>query len=183
MYSTFQINQQGTNFLNTTLNQPGEIWLTTVGTTPQQMWILNQFENNLNVSEPEPFVGNEKVWIYYSAAKIDSTITQNRKFQLRQCETPMNQISNIIVCKNKSNDIGLYLYPNPTSDELIIKSSLELNDEAEISILDLSGKLLMSEEYQGAFARIPITNFNRGFYLAVIKFKDGGLLTSKFIKQ
>ena len=91
LYSTFQINNDGGNFLDTTFNQAGEIWLTTIDNPNQQMWLLSSFDDNLNISEPEPYVGNEKVWVFYSAVKIDETIPYlKRKYQLRRCITPIN---------------------------------------------------------------------------------------------
>lgn len=91
LYSTFQINNDGGNFLDTTFNQAGEIWLTTIDNPNQQMWLLSSFDDHLNISEPEPYVGNEKVWVFYSAVKIDETTPYlKRKYQLRRCITPIN---------------------------------------------------------------------------------------------
>lgn len=91
LYSTFQINNDGGNFFETTFNQAGEIWLTTVDETNQQMWLLSEFNYNLRVSEPEPFIGNDKVWVFYSAVEIDeSTPYLRKKYQLRRCSTPLS---------------------------------------------------------------------------------------------
>lgn len=92
LYSAFQINNSGNNFAQTAFNKPGEIWLTTVDNPNQQMWLLSDFDITLNVSEPEAYVGNEKVWVFYSAATLDDSPSFiNRKYQLRRCETPINQ--------------------------------------------------------------------------------------------
>lgn len=86
LYSTFQVNNNGGSFLATTLNQPGEIWLTTIDATLNKMWLLSKFDITLNVSEPEPYVGNGKAWVYYSAVKIDASVPYTRRqFQLRRC--------------------------------------------------------------------------------------------------
>ncbi|MCB4809490.1 hypothetical protein LG651_14635 [Tamlana sp. 62-3] len=91
MYSAFQINEDGNNFSLTAFNRPGEIWLTTIDNQNQQMWLLSDFDSTLNVSEPEAYIGNDKVWIFYSASKLDGSQSFiNRKYQLRRCETPMN---------------------------------------------------------------------------------------------
>ncbi|MCB4798868.1 hypothetical protein [Neotamlana laminarinivorans] len=91
MYSAFQINEDGNNFSQTAFNRPGEIWLTTIDNQNQQMWLLSDFDSTLNVSEPEAYIGNDKVWIFYSASKLDGSQSFiNRKYQLRRCETPMN---------------------------------------------------------------------------------------------
>jgi hypothetical protein len=91
LYSTFQINNNGGNFFETTFNQPGEIWLTTIDATQNKMWLLSKFDNTLSVSEPEPYVGNGKVWVYYSAVKIEPSIPYlKRQFQLRKCKIDVN---------------------------------------------------------------------------------------------
>ncbi|WP_131454009.1 hypothetical protein [Neotamlana sedimentorum] len=91
LYSAFQINNDGNNFSQTAFNRPGEIWLTTLDNPNQQMWLLNEFDSTLNVSEPEAYIGKDKVWIFYSAAKLDGTQSYiNRKYQLRRCEAPFN---------------------------------------------------------------------------------------------
>ncbi|MUU78444.1 hypothetical protein [Winogradskyella endarachnes] len=90
LYSTFQINNDGGNFFETSFNQAGEIWLTTVDNTNQQQWLLSQFNDSLSVSEPEPFIGTTKVWVFYSAVIIDDTTPYLRKkYQLRRCTTPL----------------------------------------------------------------------------------------------
>jgi hypothetical protein len=91
LYSTFQINNNGGNFFETTFNQPGEIWLTTIDAPQNKMWLLSKFDNTLSTSEPEPYVGNGKAWVYYSAVKIEpSTPYLKRQFQLRRCNININ---------------------------------------------------------------------------------------------
>ncbi|WP_157491770.1 hypothetical protein [Maribacter thermophilus] len=91
LYSAFQINNSGNNFSQTAFNRPGEIWLTTLDDPDQQMWLLSAFDSTLNVSEPEVYVGNEKVWVFYSAATLDDSPSFiNRKYQLRRCATAIN---------------------------------------------------------------------------------------------
>lgn len=86
LYSTFQINNNGGSYLETTLNQPGEVWLTTIDAPVNKMWLLSKFDPSLNISEPEPYVGNGKAWVYYSAVKIDASAPLTRRqFQLRRC--------------------------------------------------------------------------------------------------
>ncbi len=91
LYSTFQINNNGGNFFETTFNQPGEIWLTTIDAGQNKMWLLSKFDSSLNVSEPEPYVGNGKAWVFYSAVRIDRTVPYlKRQFQLRRCNVNPN---------------------------------------------------------------------------------------------
>lgn len=90
-YSTFQVNEDGGSFYATTFDQPGEIWLTTIDHAVTSYWLLSAFDASRNVAEPEPFVGNGKVWVFYSATTIaPGTPVLDRQFHLRRCETPMN---------------------------------------------------------------------------------------------
>lgn len=91
LLSTFQLNNDGGSFMETAFNQAGEIWLTTIDAAQNKMWLLSDFDNTLNVSEPEPYIGNNKAWVYYSAAKIEAGIAPTkRQFQLRKCEVQID---------------------------------------------------------------------------------------------
>ncbi|HBH47534.1 MAG TPA: hypothetical protein DDX98_02790, partial [Bacteroidales bacterium] len=66
LYTTFQVNEDGGTFLDTTWNEPGEIWITSIDDLQQNMWLINDFDTELNISEPEPYTGNDKIFVYYS---------------------------------------------------------------------------------------------------------------------
>ena len=144
VFSTYQVNNDGGNFFETTFNQPGEIWLTTVNTLQAAQWLLSEFDPTLNVSEPEPFVGNGKAWVYYSAIEIDpQTPYLRRQFQLHRCETPYNNGGS-----NKTLALatqGLVLFPNPVTDRLYI--SLETSEEPfSVALWNVQGQEVLKAE-------------------------------------
>jgi hypothetical protein len=174
LYSAFQINNDGGNFFNTTLNQPGEIWMTTINQSPQQMWLLSEFDSTLNISEPEPYVGNNKVWVYYSAVKIQPNVPLlKRKFQLRRCETPLNITSSL----NELNENKhLTIFPNPVKSELNIISD---NNMFDIRIFDKMGRLILKDSNT---KKINIENLSSGLYMIQIVFNSKSFVY-KFIKN
>lgn len=136
LYTTFQINEDGGDFLSTTLNEPGEVWITSIDSANNQTWQISDFNPELNISEPEPFSGNQRIWVYYSANVIDENVSiLNRTFQLRRCETPMNQwaTSNEHVDFAAPDELTLYpSYPNPFNTSTVIR--YELSSAAHIKI-------------------------------------------------
>ncbi len=162
LFSTFQINEQGKNYLETTLNKPGEIWLTTIDILPQTMWLLSEFNSELNISEPEPYVGNNKVWVYYSAVKIDpSKPLLKRQFQLRRCETPINSSTGL---GNTQNLNAIKVFPNPTSDYLYIEAPDTMI--YDIMVYDINGKIVI---HQKKVNIINISSIDKGVYLIEIR--------------
>jgi hypothetical protein len=70
------------------------------------------------------------------------------------------------------------IYPNPTVDLLTITS----NDKIEsIDIIDLSGRTVMKEQYQGS--NINITQLKPGAYFLRVTAEDGRYETLQFIRQ
>jgi len=136
LYTTFQVNEDGGTFVNTTLNEPGEIWITTIDSTQQTMWLISDFNPDLNISEPEPFTGNDKIFVYYSANLIDSNNSPlNRIFQLRKCETPMN---GMVTAIEDLPNTKVKIYPNPTANHLTIELP---SGSYKISIYSVDGRI------------------------------------------
>lgn len=85
VYTTFQINEEGEDFFETTFNKPGEIWMAKVSGATTEFTLLSDFDAELCVSEPEPYKGTDSVWIFYSAVDVDpDTPYLKRQFQLRR---------------------------------------------------------------------------------------------------
>ncbi len=87
LYSTYQVNELGTGFFDTAFAQTGEIWLTTILQTQQQQWLISA-NNDSAKAEPEPLVGNNKVWIYYSSLPKGANITTST-WALHRIEAPI----------------------------------------------------------------------------------------------
>jgi hypothetical protein len=82
----------------------------------------------------------------------------------------------------ESNSIvtDIKVYPNPVSDWIEIESNT--NKELMISIVDLSGKVLVNSKLCGS-SKIDLTNFQKGFYILKINQPEKILETRKIIKN
>ncbi|NJO88096.1 MAG: T9SS type A sorting domain-containing protein [Chloroflexia bacterium] len=82
----------------------------------------------------------------------------------------------------ESNSINAHIkvYPNPASDWIEIES--KTNKELMISILDLSGKVLVNSKSFGS-SRIDLTSFQKGFYVLKINQSDKIIETRKILKK
>lgn len=64
LWTTYQINdcEGGMNFFT----QPGEVWLSTLLTSPQKQWLLESSGSRV-ITEPEPVVGRDSAWVFYTS--------------------------------------------------------------------------------------------------------------------
>ena len=174
LYTAFQINEDGGSFINTTLNEPGEIWITTIDSSQQTMWLISNFDSLLNVSEPEPYIGNNKIFVYYSANTIDPNNSPlNRVFQLRRCETPMNITPTAIV---KTISKNFKIYPNPANESINIEID---NVNFNIILLNTDGKVVYKVNNR---KQININSIPSGIYYLIVKTSEFQI-TKKIIKQ
>ena len=74
----------------------------------------------------------------------------------------------------------IILTPNPAKD--FIKISGKVGETYQVSIFDLSAKLILTKEFTGEMV-INISDFAKGVYTYSIKNKDNNYSTGKFIKE
>jgi len=93
-------------------------------------------------------------------------------------------IDNLIV--KKSSDMDLLIYPNPVTNRLSVANTSGVYENAEIRILDISGRMVKTRKipYWAAgqaefFNTIELTN---GVYFVRV-ISDKGVATSRFIKK
>jgi len=79
---------------------------------------------------------------------------------------------------------SLQVYPNPTSDQLMIRGQFLLNEEVTISIYDLKGKTWSCEtrKYSSDYLILLVENLPDGVYMVTIR-TENDLRTQKFVKQ
>lgn len=78
-----------------------------------------------------------------------------------------------------SSERTLNLYPVPAEDYLLVRTKMTRN--AEITIRDLSGKVISTQKYEDAETRIDLSDFASGMYLLVLRTEAGNRYTGKFI--
>jgi len=78
-------------------------------------------------------------------------------------------------------------YPNPTTGKITVPFKIASSSEVQISVLDLTGKEVLSEQLgvlnSGNYDHaINVSNLNKGHYIVAIKTTNGSLAT-KIVKQ
>lgn len=86
----------------------------------------------------------------------------------------------IITLINEKSALQLNVYPNPTKDILNIRWAE--GGKTNISISDISGKIIFQSTEVGNFKQLPTQNFSKGMYIIQIQ-NEKGLGLSKIIIQ
>jgi len=82
-----------------------------------------------------------------------------------------------------SGKFDLVIYPNPTQNQLFFSwSDNMISDQLELSIYDMSGKLVFSQTYTQKPSQLDVNQLNSGIYLLKIKSNDQ-ILTRRIIKK
>jgi len=87
--------------------------------------------------------------------------------------------------RNVDNSYNINIFPNPSNDIINIQSSVIKNTKVEISIVNLSGALLYSNNYSISNSldkRIDISKLPAGIYFILVKF-DGNSIYKKLLKN
>ena len=75
------------------------------------------------------------------------------------------------------------IYPNPVSEELIIKMPVSSSERITVSVFDLTGKLLLSKVFDNyADIRINTFSMNQGLYILEIQYEEV-TRRQKFVKN
>jgi len=77
---------------------------------------------------------------------------------------------------------AIKIYPNPVSDYLYI-SGMTYNNQSVVSIFTILGEEMISRQISGSPCIIQTANLSDGVYFLQLKYKNGQIITKKFIKQ
>ena len=87
---------------------------------------------------------------------------------------------NITSIEEVSVKSPLYLYPNPASDQLHIKTAIER--PVQLVIMDISGKLILTKQYHSVNTSIDVSALLPGVYL--LQLTDGSQIwNGRFVKE
>lgn len=78
------------------------------------------------------------------------------------------------------------IYPNPNSGSFDIKFSLEKEDDVNIQVSDVLGRIVFEEKHRVGNHILPVNlgnNTTKGMYFVKIKFSDGKEETKKITIQ
>ncbi len=80
------------------------------------------------------------------------------------------------------------VYPNPVFDIANISvTTINANTKVYLSLLDASGKLVTNKEFVTAqretYFKVDMSNLSNGYYILVLKFDDGRIISRKVMKN
>jgi len=78
----------------------------------------------------------------------------------------------------------LSCYPNPAGKSIRLQTGLNHIGKSTLTIRDLAGRIVFSENYEsaGAALLVPVENFERGIYLLELQ-SEGTVFSGKFVKN
>ena len=79
-------------------------------------------------------------------------------------------------------DININLYPNPTHDYLYIKNTANATEKMRVTIIDISGKVMLTEENIISNGVIDVSALSKGNYIARME-KNSGTAVKRFVKN
>lgn len=122
----------------------------------QQMVMVRMGEAPDNL--PVPFLLNDNIWKYVNELQCATTAV----------EKPMN------------NESMVQIFPNPSSDIIVIKSEKSIET---VEILNIQGQKLKAAVFSTKEVRMPVGEMQKGIYILQAKMIDGSRWIGKFIKQ
>jgi alpha-galactosidase len=110
------------------------------------------------------------------------------------CYNLLATISNTALRLEESDNVveaiklsPLKIYPNPTTNRLTIEFDLDAEAPILLSIYDVSGKLISTENFEGVEGANAlykdVFDLTNGFYIITISSEDKFLYNAKFIKN
>ena len=76
------------------------------------------------------------------------------------------------------NRPAISLYPNPAREQV----SFMLDDDAEVSIFDMTGRKVSVTECKAGQAQVGVSELENGVYFVNFRFANGAMAVSKFVK-
>ena len=118
--------------------------------------------------------GNGGSISYTVGQLINTTNTGANGSLLHGVQQPF-EISILSGLKDNGIELMFNVYPNPTTENLILNISDNSNDEnLYYQLYDLKGVILLSEKIQGAQIIVPLNNYLPStYFIRIMKSKDG----------
>lgn len=122
----------------------------------QQMVMVRMGEAPDNL--PVPFLLNDNIWKYVNELQCATTAV----------EKPIN------------NESMVQIFPNPSSDIIVIKSEKSIET---VEILNIQGQKLKAAVFSTKEVSMPVGEMQKSIYILQVKMIDGSRWIGKFIKQ
>ena len=82
-----------------------------------------------------------------------------------------------------NQELGLALFPNPTTNSFTLQLTTPSNTEAELRVMSIDGRMLLQRQYDRFLSeKIDMTEFGAGVYLVQLR-TEAGITTRKLIVE
>jgi hypothetical protein len=151
------------------------------GITPSNHVLLGQFTTdgvfsfrlNLQLGTPNP--GEGLIFVPDSALTgefVDTTLIY----------TSLPPVIDLVEANGVVSDVDFSAYPNPCENQLTLIQSNNQVDRVSMKVLDVTGRLVMNEDYWSAKHTIDTSNLPNGFYTVQLE-RKGQIHAVKFVKK
>jgi hypothetical protein len=149
------------------------------GVTPSNHVLLGQFTTDgifsfhLNLQLSTPVAGESQIFVADSALTgefVDSTLVYT--------SLPSIGVEEIAVISN----VEFSVYPNPCENQLTLIQSNNQVDRVSLKVLDVTGRVVMTDVYWSAKHTIDTANLPNGFYTVQLE-RKGQIHSVKFVKK
>ena len=120
--------------------------------------------------------------VAYSVGQIVYTTSTGTSGSVAQGVEQAYEISSVGI-KETALNISLSIFPNPTSDYLILKVQDYNNEALSYSLLDEQGKLVLNEQITNQVTQVAMSNLARGAYFINVLQENKKIQTFKIIKN
>jgi hypothetical protein len=186
--TTITVNQNANNLCGNIAIKPGNVGLVCLNnntnsyqwgyddkSTLQSTKLVNEINQYYNLPNGINDTLNNKYWVITDDNSSNACFTKSYFGEICS-ETGISQI--------ESENTFFYIYPNPTSNFLKIKSNERINGTIQILFTDLLGRELIKEQmYNKIDKELDLSDFSNGVYLLHIKDQVNRSETIKIIKQ
>jgi hypothetical protein len=161
----------------------------------RMLWVFSRYKKDekprrelinkpQDIQEIETISGNEQSRHRFKAQSAEKHILQKQYEERLEIPAQFQSFKKAIDDEKPKTPIknealsNIKIYPNPTSGELYIETSLE---NTKIKITTLTGQVLLQEENSSSTAQFDISRFVSGIYIIEITALDGNSYREKLI--
>lgn len=163
VYSEFQ------NLLIDKLNAPGKI-LAVISDSVVSNTLVNLITTNPNTREAQIAV---KLFEFLLNQEVYSNIDEINY---------LKSMSVIMEKLNKTKELPLSVFPNPTTDIISFNLGLAEKDVANIEIYNMDGKIVFQGELKASQTFLDVKNYEKGLYIMNVTYPNGYVKKTQFTK-
>ena len=151
------------------------------GVTPSNHVLLGQFTTDgifsfhLNLQLSTPVAGESQIFVADSALTgefVDTTLVY----------TSLPPVIDAVESNGMVSNLEFSAYPNPCDNQLTLIQSNNQVDRVSMKVLDVTGRVVMTEVYWSAKHSIDTSNLPNGFYTVQLE-RKGQIHAVKFVKK